>query len=183
MRLVVFCAFALLLAACAAAPASDAPIPVEPDGGIGDTPPDHHHDMSPLPVNLITFEAGACFGACPTFELTLPSQGPAIYDGGRFSRLKGPLLVHLPRETYLELETILLEGGVTGMDADYSGENCPMMATDHPSYTVHLQVGRIDKRVHFYAGCHGVEDYDRINAMFEAFLNHPAIKDLWEPVK
>lgn len=79
-------------------------------------------------IKEIHFEATACYGSCPVFELKIPSNGNLEYFGKRFTNFQGRKKLKLSSE---EIETLF--GLIEYTDVKNLKDRYAINATDNPS--------------------------------------------------
>ena len=119
----------------------------------------------------ITYETGACFGACPVYTVTVRSDGSGLFEGRRFTAVTGRRTFRVTPGQYrafvAQLAPLRPRRGV----ARYWGPPlCSGMATDQASadvkWDMHDGGGR---ELSFYYGC----DMGARQAMVERLGNAP----------
>jgi hypothetical protein len=124
------------------------------------------------PVQTISYEAGPCFGGCPTYRFHINSNGSGIFEGIRFTAVTGTRPFHTTPAQYRAFEARL------AADRPAQGERrfepgsplCRQVATDAPSVHI-VWRGRIERRLSVYLGC----DMAANRAMFERLVSAPLL--------
>lgn len=125
---------ALALAGCATHPA---PAPAEP---------------GPTSIML---ERGPCFGACPTYAVTIEPSGAGHFDGKRFVAITGMRDFASSPETFERIRTLLASYRPESEEQRIGPEGCTLYATDHASWTIRWgEAGGGTHTLHFDTGCH-----------------------------
>lgn len=83
------------------------------------------------PVTEVTFSRGMCFGSCPAYDLTLRSDGTAIYKGIRYASRTGTYVGHFWSGDFNRLIVAADRLGFWKMKARYT-----VPITDQPTQTL-----------------------------------------------
>lgn len=133
----------------------------------GATPPPAH-DAGP---ESISYETDACFGACPVYTVTARADGTGVFQGRRYTAVKGRRKFRVTPSQYrifaAQLAPFLPRSGAV----HYNGAPlCAAMATDQASVDVkwHMPDGS-ERELDFYYGC----DMDSKRAMAERLAKAP----------
>lgn len=106
--------------------------------------------------DTIRFSAGPCFGACPSYRLTVTPDGSGLIEPERFTAVPGPTRFAVSMAEYKRLRAALLpHRPATGTSKRIGhGENCQRFATDMPGYVLEwTQSGAASTRLEFQSGC------------------------------
>lgn len=90
-------------------------------------------NCNPPSINFqkIEFQADACFGECPVFNMTINSDGSASYDANMFNERQGQFKTTI-KQNYLDsLKTLINNADIFSLKDNYS-----TTWTDHPTYTL-----------------------------------------------
>jgi hypothetical protein len=93
-------------------------------------------------LTSITFRRGACFGACPIYEVTLRSDGTATWDGERFVDRLGHYEGQVDLNDYGRLAGFIQRAGFFGWEPEYLAN-----VTDLPDYVLTVVAGGKTKTV------------------------------------
>lgn len=141
-------------------------------------------DAGPAPVaDTISFSAGACFGACPIYKLTVEPNGSGVLYPQKFTSVPGETRFTVTPQQYRKLRDLFaLFRPVTGTEKRIEpGKACVRMATDMPGYTVEwTRRGRKDTKLYYYGGCHDVQ-YTRLRAAVAAVPGTLDIEKMLRP--
>lgn len=121
----------------------------------------------PIPIesDSITYETGACFGACPVYSVTVRPDGSGVFTGRRFTAVTGEREFKLTPGQYNAFAARLAPYRPKSGEVRYSGANCKQVATDMPSVDVRWNRAIGDSQaLMFYFGC----DMEKNRAMAEA---------------
>ena len=121
----------------------------------------------PSPAHFIKLSRGACFGACPTFDLTLQGDGRLTFNGVRFTKLSGQHSSRTSVGTFLEAIETLKAHDFESFADRYDVTTCKMAATDHPSVEIEVRTDDMAKSVYWYTGCRGIEDRVRLERLVD----------------
>ena len=87
-------------------------------------------------VRTISYETGPCFGVCPSYKVTVSSDGRGVFEGKRFTAVKGVRRFRIAPAQWRAL-TDRLRGLHGRGAADLTGPPlCEAMATDMPTVEV-----------------------------------------------
>lgn len=95
------------------------------------------YDPAPLgydsgDITSITLHRGACFGTCPVYDVTLNSDGTAVYTGGPFAPRQGEHTGEVGQWEFDNLAAFVIRAGFFGWKDEYRLEN----VTDLPTYEI-----------------------------------------------
>lgn len=151
MRWLMVGAAALALAGCAHTSGGPRPIPVETDS--------------------ITYETGACFGACPVYSVTVRPDGSGVFTGKRFTAVTGEREFKLSPAQYAAFAARIAPYRPARGETRYSpGEKgCEHAATDLPSVDITWRRAIGDsQKLSYYFGCDMGGDRTMANALGNA---------------
>ncbi|MFN8484799.1 MAG: DUF6438 domain-containing protein [Anaerolineae bacterium] len=97
---------------------------------------------------IITLERGPCFGACPTYKVTLQGTGEVTWEGKRFVKVVGPASGQVSPEAVRGLLGEMLAAGYFEMNDKYTKAN----ATDMPSAVTSVTLSGRAKTIDHYYG-------------------------------
>lgn len=117
----------------------------------------------------ITFQAGACFGRCPIYNVTVRSDGTGTFEGVNFTAVRGSRDFRLTARQYQAFARHLAPIRPARGSIDYNGNRCRTMATDMDSATVTWSDRRGTQRLHLYYGC----DLERNRALARRLRTAP----------
>ena len=119
--------------------------------------------LAPL-GDTIRFAAGPCFGACPSYSVTVTPEGSGLLVPERFTAVPGPTRFTVTPAQYRRLRASLAPfRPATGTRKRIAhGENCERFATDMPGYDIEWTRKDVDKtELDFQSGCHDAK-YTRL---------------------
>lgn len=130
--------------------------------------------IGPGRITAITYEAGACFGACPIYRVTVTERGEGIFEGRRFTAVTGVRRFPVSRDQFRAFVAHLAPIRPANRRSQrYEGPAlCPRMATDMPTVTIDWRStsGGPQTLVYYY-GC----DPERNRALAERLRAAPAL--------
>lgn len=97
---------------------------------------------------VITLERGPCFGACPTYKVTVKGTGEVTWEGKRFVKVVGPASAKISPDAVRGLLDELVRGGYFDMNDKYTKAN----ATDMPSAVSSVTLSGRAKTIDHYYG-------------------------------
>tara|TARA_B100000678_G_scaffold282909_1_gene282384 strand:- start:37 stop:534 length:498 start_codon:yes stop_codon:yes gene_type:complete len=128
------------------------------------TPPPQATDAAAAPES-ITYEAGACFGTCPVYKVTVRSDGTGTFEGERFTQVTGTRDFTLTPVQYAAFAKRLAPYRPNGETLYKPGEpTCANYATDMPSTDIRWSGAGSSDHLYIYYGC----DRQQNAAMFDA---------------
>src|SRR3977135_4156634 len=86
-------------------------------------------------TGLITLERSVCFGTCPSYIVTLASDGKVAWEGRDFVKTKGKATAQVKSEDFNKLVKEFERIKFATLDDKYETgtRGCPESATDNPS--------------------------------------------------
>lgn len=107
---------------------------------------------------VITLERTGCFGSCPSYTLSIFSDGSVIFYGAPrhgFTRVTGAVKSWISQEQIRQLLAEFDGIGYFSLNDRYKsvGDGCPAVATDSPSAITSLQINGRKKTIEHYHGC------------------------------
>lgn len=103
--------------------------------------------QAPLEQVRIGLQRGACLGSCPEYRIEVHGDGQVVYEGLRHVAVQGRHVYRVPVEEVARLVESAREKDLWSMKPAYSAE-----ITDHPGYTVTLEVDGQLHRIYDYVG-------------------------------
>ena len=90
-------------------------------------------------IAKIDFEAGACYGTCPIFKMTIAKDGTAKYEAEKFNKQEGQFTAIIKTLQFDSLTSLIEKADVFSLNYSYT-----IPVTDHPTYylTVALTNGK-----------------------------------------
>jgi hypothetical protein len=118
-------------------------------------------------TGLITLERGVCFGTCPSYIVTLASDGTVTWEGHDFVKTKGKATAQMKPEDFKKLAREFEKIKYFSLDDKYEPgrPGCPTSATDMPSARTAIQTGGKTKSVSHYYGCRDSEVLRTLTAL------------------
>ena len=119
----------------------------------------------------IVYETGPCFGFCPTYRVTVDANGRGLFEGQRFTVVKGRRRFHLSPAQFAAFRDRLKPDRPVGFRR-LSDDACRSMATDQITVTIRWSGGRQPPaQLSAYFGC----DMDRNAALFRRLATAPGV--------
>lgn len=113
---------------------------------------ERNQKKSTTPVNLkdlvITLERTPCFGACPTYKLTIKGSGVVIYEGKASVKVKGKRISMMSKDKVKELVSEFEKIDYFSLKNNYD----KLTATDMPSAYTSIIIDGKKKSVSHYHG-------------------------------
>ena len=53
--------------------------------------------------DTLTFNSNGCYGSCPTYSVTLKPDGKVIFNGIRYTKVKGEFSFMIPVEDFIQI--------------------------------------------------------------------------------
>ncbi|MFN8475761.1 MAG: DUF6438 domain-containing protein [Anaerolineae bacterium] len=97
---------------------------------------------------VITLERGPCFGACPTYKVTIRGTGEVAWEGKRFVKVVGPASAKISPDAVRALLDEMVAAGYFNMNDKYTKAN----ATDMPSAVTSVTLSGVTKTIDHYYG-------------------------------
>lgn len=116
-----------------------------------------------IPENLlISLERTVCFGTCPSYKLSVKSDGTVSFEGIEFTKVKGKAEGKITKENLKTLLSEFEKANFFNLKDSYKSEEdgCKEVWTDNPSEFISIQIGEKSKTVRHYFGCQKVEGND-----------------------
>ena len=139
-------------------------------------------DLAPVADStvVVALHRAACFGNCPTYELTITRGGAVTIEGRGQMAARAPWRTTLGRAAVDELLRTVEESGFFALRDRYApGEpGCDRAATDHPWSTVRVSAGGRTKTIEHYHGC---LDAPAVLTTLEARIDEVAGTRRWLP--
>jgi hypothetical protein len=99
-------------------------------------------------IGAITLERTPCFGACPSYSVTIAADGAVTYNGQRFVRVTGEQHGQADPTRLAVLHQHIRDADFFNLRDSYRATNI----TDLPSYRISVERGGVTKTVEDYAG-------------------------------
>ena len=123
-------------------------------------------------LTSITYETGPCFGACPVYRVTVNANGTGVFEGRRFTALRGTRRFRLSVAQFRafagRLAPLRPARGVLHYDRP---PLCRAMATDQSSLDVRWRGAGGEQGLDVYFGC----DMETNRAMIDRLTGAPAL--------
>jgi len=118
-------------------------------------------------TGLITLERSTCFGTCPSYIVTLASDGRVTWEGRDYVKTTGPATAQIKPENFDKLVKELERIGFAALDDKYEPgtRGCPNSATDNPSAQTSIRINGKTKSVLHYYGCRDSEVLRTLTAL------------------
>ncbi len=114
---------------------------------------------SKIPEDLIiTLERTGCYAGknvCPTYKLTVKSDGAVVFEGKDVTEIKGKVEDKISAEKVKQLVAEFQKADYFNLENSYDYKNCPSTATDRPNANTSIQINGKRKTIHHYLGCKG----------------------------
>lgn len=106
-------------------------------------------------TDSITLERGACFGACPIYEVTITSDGTVNFEGRQYTKTKGTAKGHISVQDFRRLVAEFERINYFSLPDRYAPGTsvCPQVITDMPSADTSIHLKGKSKTVSHYYGC------------------------------
>lgn len=119
----------------------------------------------------ISLSEGACFGACPVYDMTLHPDGGYILNGVNFVKTKGVTDGKLSPDAWTNAEKILTDAGFWGLEPKQTLETLPNCHTDAPTAKITWRTNEgKEKTLEYNAGC-GVQPMQELVAKMREALH------------
>ena len=126
---------------------------------------------APAAPERIVYETGPCFGFCPTYQVTVDANVQGLFEGQRFTAVKGRRRFHFSPAQFVAFRDRLKLDRPVGTRR-LSGDACRSMATDQITVTIRWSGGRQPPaQLSAYFGC----DMDRNAALFRRLATAPQL--------
>jgi hypothetical protein len=104
---------------------------------------------------VITLERSVCFGTCPSYKVTVASDGTVTFEGRDFVKTKGTATAQVKPEDFQKLVKEFEKTKYFSLDDKYEPgtPGCGVAATDLPSARTSIQMIGKMKSVSHYHGC------------------------------
>src|SRR5258706_8044593 len=118
-------------------------------------------------TGLITLERSVCFGTCPSYIVTLASDGKVTWEGRDFVKTIGKATAQIRPEAFDKLVKEFEKIKFATLDDKYETgtRGCPESATDNPSAQVSIRTNGKTKGVLHYYGCRDSEVLRKLTAL------------------
>ena len=118
-------------------------------------------------TGLITLERGVCFGTCPSYVVTVTSDGKVTWEGRDFVKTKGKATTQIKPEDFNKLVKEFERIKFATLDDKYETgtRGCPESATDNPSAQTSIRMNGKTKTVLHYYGCRDSEVLRTLTAL------------------
>lgn len=114
---------------------------------------------SKIPEDLtITLERTGCYAtanACPTYKLTVKSDGAVTFEGKDVTEAKGKVEDKISAEKVRQLVAEFQKADYFNLENSYNEKNCPLTITDRPNANTSIQINGKQKTIYHYLGCKG----------------------------
>lgn len=133
-------------------------------------------------ADTIGIVAGPCFGACPSYKVTVTPDGSGLLEPRRHTAVPGPTRFTVTPLQYRRLRTALAAyRPATGTDKAIGPENCARFATDHPAYVIEwTRDGAKRTTLDFQSGCHDAR-YGKLRTAIAAMPRTLDIESMLKP--
>jgi hypothetical protein len=118
-------------------------------------------------TGLITLERSVCFGTCPSYIVTLASDGKVTWEGRDYVKTTGPATAQIKPEDFNKLVEEFERIKFATLDDKYETgtRGCPESATDNPSAQTSIRINGKTKSVLHYYGCRDSEVLRRLTLL------------------
>ncbi len=115
---------------------------------------------------LVTLTRLPCFGTCPSYSLTIFSDGTVTYEGRRFVAVEGRATAQLDSTAIERLIEAFREADYFSFRSAYlSGPVCDQYLSDLPTAKTSFHFGGRQHQVTHYHGCQGFPGEARLTAL------------------
>ena len=112
--------------------------------------------------DTLTFNSNGCYGSCPTYSVMLKPDGKVIFNGIRYTKVKGKFSFMIPVEDFIQIYNQVEPLRAVAKQPPYQ---CKIERTDAQSFNLSwLTKKGIDTRYGYYTGCLD-QDYPKINPL------------------
>ena len=135
--------WAMMLVACCSTSCSQRPV---------DSPQSEASSNKDFSLRL---ERTACLGNCPVYSVEVDSKGRVVFVGAQDTKIHGKAEANLSAEETSALMTEIKNARFFELKDSYdrSTENCPLIATDHPTVQLFVRLGGREKTIKHDLGC------------------------------
>ncbi|MDX6498222.1 MAG: hypothetical protein QOG23_1482 [Blastocatellia bacterium] len=118
-------------------------------------------------TGLITLERSVCFGTCPSYIVTLASDGKVTWEGRDFVKTKGKATAQIKPDDFDKLVKEFERIKFATLDDKYETgtRGCPESSTDNPSAQSSIRMNGKTKSVLHYYGCRDSEVLRKLTAL------------------
>jgi hypothetical protein len=118
-------------------------------------------------TGLITLERSVCFGTCPSYIVTLTSDGKVTWEGRDFVKTKGKATAQIKPDDFDKLVKEFERIKFATLDDKYETgtRGCPESSTDNPSAQSSIRMNGKTKSVLHYYGCRDSEVLRQLTAL------------------
>lgn len=131
-------------------------------------------------TELITLERSVCFGTCPSYIVTVSSDGKVTWDGRDFVKTTGKATAQIQPDDFDKLVKEFEKIQFATLDDKYQPgtRGCPESATDNPSAQTSIRMNGKTKSVLHYYGCRDSDVLRRLTAL-ERNIDEVAGTERW----
>jgi acetamidase/formamidase len=110
-------------------------------------------------AGVITLERSVCFGTCPSYKVTVASDGTVTFEGRDFVKTKGRATSQIKPDDFKKLVNEFEKIKYFLLDDKYEPgtPGCPFSATDLPYARTSIQLNGKTKSLSHYHGCRAPE--------------------------
>ena len=111
----------------------------------------------------ISLDRTECYGTCPSYKVTIFSNGKVLYEGRKFVKTSGRASGRLSPSQIRDLTNALTQARYFSLRSSYASgrDGCLTIATDSPRVTTGVRLGKKRKKIDHYRGCHsGTEQFN-----------------------
>lgn len=129
---------------------------------------------------VINLERTVCFGRCPSYKVTVGSDGTVTFEGRDFVKTKGPARAQIKPEDFKKLVNEFEKIKYFSLDDKYEPgtPGCGLAVTDLPYARTSIQMDGKTKSVSHYHGCRESEVLRALTAL-ERTIDEIAGTDKW----
>jgi Domain of unknown function (DUF6438) len=119
---------------------------------------------------LITLERTVCYGTCPSYKLTISSDGAVVFEGRRFVKKVGTVQSTISQEQLRDLIEKFDKINYFNLRNRYQDpeDGCDGFVTDNPSANTSIRINGKSKSVRHYYGCTGIKVLDELTKLEQA---------------
>jgi len=193
------CLTLTLTLACSSNESSQAAQPLTPSVDAGDGSDEIERRIKSLDLNpkdadeearwldskefSLSFDAGSCFGTCPSYKYTIDHVGHLHFEGLRYVARPGVYDAELSDVRQGSLFYSLIQSGFLRLNDRYAEEadGC-LPVTDLPQYSMRIEIPGHAKAIDYYRGCliKGPA-YEALQSSVDAFERWIADRHFTEP--
>lgn len=105
--------------------------------------------------NTLTIERTGCYGSCPTYKITVFSNGKINYEGYKFVKVTGKIQSIMTKKRSQLIKEAIIKVNLFSLKDRYDGQNdCDSFSKDQSSTIITVTNNIKKKKIHHYLGCY-----------------------------